>query len=188
MNFLNGIYTLLEIAINYNFNDEDMEDLKFLLDNNREKIIPQRFPILENFLPYCKYYNINGNKYFGMPAYVYDTYQKLGIFPESENVDIEPQTDKLEYWQYVPCNIYNIETQTGFDFAKNQYKTDDIWNIFLSGSARMDYYEGKKTELQQRIKYAIVEYMLRRPQFYTMEDFVDNPILHKKYNKNEREN
>ena len=59
-----------------------------------------------------------------------------------------------------------------------------IWDLFLSGSARMDYYEGKKTSLEQRIKYAIVEYMLKRPQFYTTEDFVDNEILHKKYNKN----
>ena len=47
----------------------------------------------------------------------------------------------------------------------------------------MDYYEGTRTDLEQRIKYAIVEYMLRRPQFFSTEDFVDNPILHKKYKK-----
>ena len=51
----------------------------------------------------------------------------------------------------------------------------------------MDYYEGKNVELEQRIKYAIVEYMIRRPQFFTTEDFVDNKILHKKYNKNYKE-
>ena len=187
MNFLSGIYTLLEIAINYNFSDEDIEDLKFLLDNHKEKQIPNYFPILAPFLPYCKYYKIDGKKYYGMPAYIYDTYQKIGIFPDSDIADVEPQVDKLEYWQYVPSNVFSIETQNGFDFAKSQYGVDNIWNIFLSGSARMDYYESKKTELQQRIKYAIVEYMLRRPQFYTTEDFVDNPILHKKYENNEGE-
>ena len=48
----------------------------------------------------------------------------------------------------------------------------------------MDYYEGKHLSLEQRIKFAIVEYMMKRPQFYNTEDFVDNEILHKKYNKN----
>ena len=50
----------------------------------------------------------------------------------------------------------------------------------------MDYYEGKNTSLEQRIKYAIVEYMVRRPQFYSTEDFVDNKVLHKKYKKEEK--
>jgi len=49
----------------------------------------------------------------------------------------------------------------------------------------MDYYQGKSTKLQQRIKYAIVEYMMKRPQFFTTEDFVENKILVKKYKKKE---
>ena len=53
----------------------------------------------------------------------------------------------------------------------------------MSGSARMNYYEEKDTDLEQRIKYAIVEYMVRRPQFYSIDDFYDNEILHRKYGK-----
>ena len=47
----------------------------------------------------------------------------------------------------------------------------------------MDYYEGESVTLEQRIKYAIVEYMIRRPQFFTTEDFVENEILYKNYRK-----
>jgi hypothetical protein len=50
----------------------------------------------------------------------------------------------------------------------------------------MDYYGGENIPLEQRIKYAIVEYMTRRPQFFTTEDFVENKILYKKYNKKEK--
>ena len=80
--------------------------------------------------------------------------------------------------------IFNINPQIGFDFASELFGDSEIWNIFLSGSARMDYYEGADVSLEQRIKYAIVEYMMRRPQFYTTDDFVDNPVLHKKYKRN----
>ena len=45
----------------------------------------------------------------------------------------------------------------------------------------MNYYQDENTSIDQRIKYAIVEYMLKRPQFFTTDDFIDNPILHKKY-------
>ena len=96
----------------------------------------------------------------------------------------EPDTDRLEHWQYVNPLVFEINPETDFEFAKNIYKDCDIWNLFLAGSARIDYYEDSKTTLEQRIKYAIVEYMMRRPQFYSTNDFVDNEILHKKYKKN----
>ena len=98
---------------------------------------------------------------------------------------INPDKNKLEYWQYIPPICFNINPNEGFEFAEKLFNTTDIWNLFLSGSARMDFYQGEKVSLEQRIKYAIVEYMIRRPQFYTTDDFVDNPILHKKYKKKE---
>ena len=112
-------------------------------------------------------------------------YGENGILPHLNNYDINPDVDKLEYWQYIPPICFNINPNEGFEFAEKLFNTTDIWNLFLSGSARMDFYQGEKVSLEQRIKYAIVEYMIRRPQFYTTDDFVDNPILHKKYKKKE---
>lgn len=118
-----------------------------------------------------------------MSAYIYDVYTETGLLPNLEDVDIDPNTEKLEHWQYINPLVFEINPETGFDFAKNIFEDCNIWNLFLSGSARMDYYEEEKTSLEQRIKYAIVEYMVRRKQFYTTDDFVDNKILHKKYKK-----
>ena len=42
--------------------------------------------------------------------------------------------------------------------------------------------------LDTRIKYAIVEYMMRRPQFFTTDDFIDNPLLHKQYGSDNPQN
>ena len=81
--------------------------------------------------------------------------------------------------------MFEIDPNSGFDFAKDIFKDCDIWNLFLSGCARMNYYQGKSTKLQDRIKYAIVEYMMKRPQFFTTEDFVENEVLIKKYRKKE---
>lgn len=79
--------------------------------------------------------------------------------------------------------MFEINPETNFDFAKKIFPNCNLWNLFLSGCARMDYYEGEDVTLEQRIKYAIVEYMIRRPQFFTTEDFVENEILHRKYKK-----
>jgi hypothetical protein len=120
-----------------------------------------------------------------MPAYYYDVYCNTGLLPNLEIFDKDPDTDKLEHWQYINPLLFEINPETGFDFLKNVYPDCNIWNLFLSGCARMDYYEGTKTTLEQRIKYAIAEYMTRRPQFFTTEDFIDNEILHRKYKKRE---
>ena len=119
-----------------------------------------------------------------MSAYIYDMYRDTGILPNLDDYDFNPSIEKLEHWQYISPLVFEINPNTDFEFAEKIFPNCKIWDLFLSGSARIDYYEGKKTTLEQRIKYAIVEYMMRRPQFYSTEDFVDNEILHKKYNKN----
>lgn len=118
-----------------------------------------------------------------MSAYIYDMYRDTGILPNLDDYDFNPSIEKLEHWQYISPLVFEINPNTDFEFAEKIFSDCKIWDLFLSGSARIDYYEGKKTTLEQRIKYAIVEYMMRRPQFYSTEDFVDNEILHKKYNK-----
>lgn len=123
-----------------------------------------------------------------MSAYIYDLYKDTGMLPNLEDIDFNPDKGKLEHWQYISPLTFEINPNIGFEFAKEIFPDCKIWNLFLAGSARLDYYENKNTSLEQRIKYAIVEYMMRRPQFYTTEDFVDNKILHKKYNmKNNKE-
>jgi hypothetical protein len=113
-------------------------------------------------------------------------YKDTGILPNLDNYDYNPDRDRLEHWQYVNPLIFEINPETGFEFAKDIFKDCNIWSLFLSGSARMNFYEGVDISLEQRIKYAIIEYMVRRQQFYTTEDFIDNPILHKKYKKEEK--
>ena len=120
-----------------------------------------------------------------MSAYIYDLYKDTGVLPDLENYDFEPDIDKLEHWEYINPYMIEIDPNTGFDFAKDIFKDCDIWNLFLSGCARMDYYQGKKIKLQDRIKFAIVEYMMKRPQFFNTDDFVENELLIKKYRKKE---
>lgn len=187
MNYFDNLYTLVEIAINNNVDPKRFSNLGYYLNRKDLEGIKQNFPELRKFLPYCKWYVIQDKNMLAMSAYTYDLYKSTGLLPDLENVDINPDTEKLEHWQYINPFVFEINPETQFDFAKDIYKNCDIWNLFLAGCARMDYYEGRKTDLEQRIKYAIVEYMLRRPQFFTTEDFVDNPILHKKYKKGKRE-
>lgn len=188
MNYFDNLYTLIEIAINNNIEDKKLEKLKKLLDEKNITAIRTEYPELTIFLPYCSWYVIQGHNMLCMVAYIYDTYSETGLLPDINLYDINPNKEKLEYWQYISPLVFTINPQTGFEFASKAYsdcKEDEIWNLFLSGSARIDYYEGVDVPLEQRIKYAIVEYMVRRPQFYTTDDFVDNPILHKKYKKKE---
>jgi len=179
-----GIYTLIEIAINHNISIPDIKRISRLMNKKDSERIGEEFPVLQKFLPYCKWYSIQGNNVLAMPAYTYDLYKATGILPSLDNFDLEPDTERLEEWQYINPIVFEITPDTGFDFAKNIYPDSNIWSLFLSGSARMNYYEESQTTLEQRIKYAIVEYMMRRPQFYNSEDFTDNEILHRKYNKN----
>lgn len=181
MNLFDGLYTLIEIAINNNVHNISLLS-RYLNEKNVDEI-NNKFPTLTKFIPFCKWYKIQDRNMLAMSAYIYDMYKDTGLLPNLDVFDINPDTDKLEHWQYINPLIFEINPEDGFDFAKGIYKDCDIWNLFLSGSARMNYYEDKNITLEQRIKYAIVEYMIRRPQFYTTDDFVDNNILHKKYNQ-----
>lgn len=185
MNYFNGLYTLIEIALNNNINGQKLRFLKQDLNDKNIIKITKDYPEIKKFIPYCQWYIIQEQNMLCMSAYVYDMYTETGLLPDLNNYDINPDTDKLEYWQYITPISFTINPNNGFEFAKELFDTEEIWNLFLSGSARMDYYEGEKTSLEQRIKFAILEYMIRRPQFYTTDDFVDNPILHKKYKKKE---
>lgn len=186
MNYFSNLYTLIEIAINNNIKSEKIKSLSYYLNKKDIESIKEKFPELSKFIPYCKWYVIQGKNILAMSAYLYDIYKDTGILPDLNNFDINPDTDKLEHWQYINPLMFEINPEEGFEFAKEIYKDCDIWNLFLSGSARMNYYEDKNISLEQRIKFAIVEYMIRRPQFYSTDDFVDNEILHKKYNEKRR--
>lgn len=179
MNYFNNLYTLVEIAINNNISN--ISTLSYYLHKKDTNAIKEKFPELSKFIPYCGWYVIQGKNMLAMSAYLYDVYKETGLLPNLEDFDINPDTEKLEHWQYINPLVFEINPDTGFEFAKKIFENCDIWNLFLSGSARMDYYTGQKISLEQRIKYAIVEYMIRRPQFYSTDDFVDNDILHKKY-------
>lgn len=184
MNFLDNLYTLIEIAINKNFSKGKLSILSRYLENKDIEKIKNDFPELSIFIPYCKWYIIQNRNMLAMSAYLYDLYKETGLLPNIEDFDYEPDTERLEHWQYINPLVFEINPETDFEFAEKIFPDCNIWNLFLSGSARMNYYQGKKISLEQRIKYAIVEYMLRRRQFYDTNDFVDNEILHKKYNKN----
>lgn len=183
MNYFDNIYTIIEIAINNNLSKEKMSSLKRYLNKKDEESIREKIPELSVFIPYCSWYVIQDQNMLCMSAYYYDLYKDTGLLPNLENFDINPDVEKLEHWQYINPICFEINPETGFEFAKKYYPDCDLWNLFLSGCARMDFYEGGKVELQQRIKYAIVEYMMRRPQFFTTEDFVENEILLKKYKR-----
>lgn len=181
MNYFNNLYTLIEIAINHNMENGRIQSLAYQLNNKNLFEVKEKFPELEKFIPYCDWYVIQGKNVLAMSAYLYDVYKQTGLLPDLRKVDINPSVEKLEHWQYINPIVFEVNPGEGFEFAENIFKDCDIWNLFLSGSARMDYYEGRSVPLEQRVKYAIVEYMMRRPQFYSTEDFVDNEILHKKY-------
>lgn len=185
MNFFSNLYSLLEIGINNNLNAEQLKRLSFLMQKKDIDRIVEEFPNFEKFIPYCNWYIIKNRNILAMSAYIYDLYKDTGFLPDINNYDLEPNIEKLEHWQYINPYMIEIDPNSGFDFAKNIFKNCDIWNLFLSGCARMDYYQGESISLQQRIKFAIVEYMLKRPQFFTTEDFVENEILVKKYRKKE---
>lgn len=181
MNYFNNLYTLIEIAINHNMEGGKITSLSYYLNKKDLFSVKEKFPELEKFIPYCDWYVIQGKNVLAMSAYLYDVYKQTGLLPDLRNTDINPSKEKLEHWQYMNPIVFEINPAEGFDFAEEIFNDCDIWNLFLSGSARMDYYTGKEVSLEQRIKYAIVEYMMKRPQFYSTEDFVDNEILHKKY-------
>lgn len=186
MNYFDGLYTFAEIAMHNNIPQNEMPLLLRLLNNKETEKIKEKFPKLDKFIPYCDWYIVQGKNMLCMPAYYYDTYQSTGFLPNLEIFDTNPDVNRLEHWQYINPIMFEMNPETGFGFAKKLYPDCNLWNLFLSGCARMNYYEGKDISLEQRIKYAIVEYMIRRPQFFTTEDFVENKLLHKKYRGEEK--
>lgn len=186
MNYFDSLYTLIEIAINNGIEQDRISSLSTLLNKKDIEAVSKNFPEISKFIPYCRWYIIQNRNVLAMSAYIYDMYKDTGILPNLENYDYNPDKNRLEHWQYVNPLIFEINPETQFEFAKEIYPDCNIWSLFLSGSARMNFYEGVDISLEQRIKYAIVEYMMRRQQFFTTEDFVDNPILHKKYKKEEK--
>lgn len=188
MNYFYNLYTLFEIAINHNIPEQSLSNLSYHMQRKNIEAIKKNYPELAKFLPYCNWYIVKDRNVLAMSASVYDMYKTTGILPNIEDIDINPDIEKLEHWQYINPLMFEINTEEGFEFANNIFKDCNIWNLFLAGSARMDYYSGNETTLEQRIKYAIVEYMMKRPQFYNTEDFMDNEILHKKYKKRRGEN
>lgn len=186
MNYFGTLYTLVEIAINHNIESGKLGRLSFYMNEKDLFSIKENYPEISKFIPYCNWYIIQGRNVLAMSAYIYDIYKQTGLLPNAEEVDINPDIEKLEHWQYINPLVFEINPESAFEFAEKIFPDCNIWNLFLSGSARMNYYTGEDTSLEQRIKYAIVEYMTRRPQFYSTEDFVDNEILHKKYKKEEK--
>lgn len=184
MKFINNLYTLVEIGINLNFSSERLRRLAFLMNKKDIDNLFLEFEELSKFIPYCQWYIINDKNILAMSAYIYDVYRDTGLLPDIKNYDLEPDINKLEHWQYINPYVIEIDPNTGFEFAKKIYDCD-VWNLFLSGNARMNFYENKNVKLEQRIKYAIVEYMMKRPQFFNTDDFVENEILTKKYRKKE---
>lgn len=186
MNYFGTLYTLIEIAINHNIESGKLGRLSLYMHEKDLFSIKENYPEISKFIPYCNWYVIQGRNVLAMSAYIYDVYKQTGLLPNVEDIDINPNTEKLEHWQYINPLVFEINPESGFDFVEKVFPDCNIWNLFLSGSARMNYYTGEEISLEQRIKYAIAEYMIRRPQFYSTEDFVDNEILHKKYKKEEK--
>lgn len=180
MNIFDNLYTMYEIAINHNIDRRRLAVLNGYMQAKDLSSINEKYPELKKFIPYCKWYIYQEKNVLAMSAYIYDLYKESGFLPDLKNYDLEPDVEKLEHWEYVNPFTYEINPNTGFEFAERAYGNVDVWNLFLAGSARMDYYEGKKNTLEQRIKYAIVEYMTRRPQFYNLDDFVENKVLKRK--------
>lgn len=180
MKFINNLYTLIEIGINNNYTENQLKQLSLIMNKKNLNEIREIFPELTKFLPYCNWYIINNKNVLAMSAYIYDMYKNIGLLPDLENYDMDSSIEKLEHWQYINPYMFEINPNTGFEFAEKLFDCD-VWNLLLSGNARMNYYQNENVTLEQRIKYAIVEYMLKRPQFFTTEDFVENKLLVKKY-------
>ena len=187
MRYLSNLYTFIEIGLNHGLEKGQLGEISHLLNDKNVAKVKEKYPELAKFIPYCKWYVIKDRNMLAMSAYMYDVYKETGILPNRENFDFNPDTERLEHWQYNNPLSFEINPETQFEFAQQYFPDCNIWNLFLAGCARMNYYAGTKTDLEQRIKFAIVEYMMRRKQFFTPEDFIDNPVLHKKYNKNYKE-
>lgn len=190
---LKHFYTLQEIAMALNFSDEEINTIASLAKFKDLNLIIRELPKLKRFRPYIRLINVQKKEVFVIPVKVFDLYIKTGLLTDfGSNNDI-PDTDKKEYWQYQSSDTFEISTKDNWEFGLNYFKqnsdkveAEDIWDIFQAGCSRMNYYQKEDTTITQRIKYALMEYMVRRPQFFTTDDFVDNPLLHKEYSKEKK--
>lgn len=184
---LNHVYTLQEIANVLNLSLDDIAIINYYSKKKQLYEILSKVPKLKKFEPFLKLIKVQGKNLFIIPAIIFDKYLEIGILPDT-GIDVkEPDINKKEYWEYNSSYIYEFNTKDNWEFALKYFRdkdyrieSEDIWNIFLAGCARMNYYQENNIDISQRIKYAIMEYMLRRPQYFNTDDFIDNPELRKK--------
>lgn len=188
-NIINHIYTLQEIGMVLNLSQEEITTINYYSKKNKLDEIIIKIPVLKKFKPFIISTKIENKNYYAVAAKVFDTYLDTGLLPEINREYRQPDIEKKEYWEYNPSYFYELNTKENWEFALNYFKQkdpkielDDIWGIFLAGCSRMNYYQNTDTDIDKRIKFAIMEYMVRRPQFFTTDDFVDNPLLHNKDN------
>ena len=122
--FLSNLYTLIEIAINYNFNFSELKKLTDYMNNKDIDKIKSEFKVLSKFIPYCNWYILEQKNILAMSAYIYDLYKETGLLPNLNNYDFEPNKEKLEHWQYINPYIYEINPNEGFEFAKDFFDCD----------------------------------------------------------------
>ena len=196
MNILDGLYTTVEIAMHNGLRDDEIREVKRLSSGEKIKQLKEKYPLFDKFIPFLESYNIeNGNKkqkVLAMSAEIYDYYCLTGLLPNLKEYDTEINNEKLDYWEYVPPLNYSMKLTDGWENVTDILKQNplfteiedgDIWKIWLAGNARMNYYTNSNTSLFKRIQFAIIEYMLKRPEFFNMQDFIENPALIKKYRK-----
>ena len=195
MLFSKCLYTFEEIAINHNMPSYDIRKISKMSDKKQLNEIFKKYEFLKKFAPYCDSYKLDGKNVYAIPAYIYDVYTDTGNLINTEIYDEQPSKNKLEYWQYTSPICLELKLKEDWEFANSlieeKYKgisSEELWNVFLSGCARMDYYQESQVDIQRRVKYAILEYMMKRPQFFYTSDFIDNPVLHLKYGKEGVEN
>ena len=104
--------------------------LSYYLNNKNIDKIKEKFPELLKFIPYCRWYIIEGRNVLAMSAYLYDIYKTTGLLPDLDDIDINPNIEKLEHWQYINPLVFEINPNNGFDFAENIFKNCDTINLY----------------------------------------------------------
>lgn len=194
-NILKYVYTLQEIGIALNLGTEEITSITYYSNKQNLDRIILDIPILKKFKPYIFFTKVGRKNLYVISSKIFDKYLLTGLLPDKNTEYREADLTKKEYWEYNSSYFFELNTKENWNFALSYFKDkdskveeEDIWNIFLAGCARMNYYQGSNINIDQRIKFAIMEYMIRRPQFFTTDDFIDNPVLHKKYNSNSIQN
>ena len=82
MNYFDNLYTLLEIAINHNFSSANLSHLSRWLNEQNVDKIRENFPELKKFIPYCKWYVLQGRNVLAMSVYIYDMYKNTVLLPD----------------------------------------------------------------------------------------------------------